>query len=132
MPAPKSKKKVLKYSFREKLTAVRLSEAAGVKVKDVAAALDIHPFMLSRWRRDAREGRLGAAPIKVEKRKGGRESKPKPRIASAIQVSKYAQLKKQHEQLRKEHEFLKKFDRFRAQLKAKGSLSSRGSGGNSK
>ena len=31
-----------------------------------------------------------------------------------------------------EHEFLKKFDRFRAQLKAKGSPSSRGSGGNSK
>jgi len=58
MPAPKSKKKVLKYSQREKLTAVRLSEAAGVKVKDVAAALDIHPFMLSWWRKEAREGRL--------------------------------------------------------------------------
>jgi transposase-like protein len=40
MPAPRTKKKVLKYSDREKLTAVRLSEAPGVKVKDVAAALD--------------------------------------------------------------------------------------------
>ena len=29
----------------------------------VAAALAIHPFMLSKWRKDARDGRLsGAAP----------------------------------------------------------------------
>ena len=129
MPAPKSKKKVLKYSHREKLTAVRLSEAPGVKVKDVAAALDIHPFMLSRWRREAREGLLGAAPIKVQKRKGGPErKKPKPRAPSPAQVTRYAQLKQQLVQLRKEHEFLKKFDRFRAQMRAKGSRSSRGSG----
>ena len=131
MPAPKSKKKVLQYSHREKLTAVRLSEAPGVKVKDVAAALDIHPFMLSRWRKEAREGLLGAAPMAVKKRRGGRVPKPKPRSPSAAQMTKYAQLKKQHEQLRKEHEFLKKFDRFRAQMKAKGSRSSRGSGENS-
>lgn len=128
MPAPKSKKKVLKYSNREKLTAVRLSEARGVKVKDVAAALDIHPFMLSRWRKEAREGVLGAAPMLVKKRKGGRDPRPRPRILSSAQMTKFAELKKQHEQLRKEHEFLKKFDRFRAQMKAKGSRSSRGSG----
>lgn len=128
MPAPKSKKKVLQYSNREKLTAVRLSEAPGVKVKDVAAALDIHPFMLSRWRKEARERLLGAPPMPVGKRKGGRDPKPKPRALSQAQMTKYAQLKRQHEQLRKEHEFLKKFDRFRAQMKAKGSRSSRGSG----
>ena len=129
MPAPKSRKKVLKYTDREKMPAVRLSEAPGVKVKDVAAALDIHPFMLSRWRRAARQGSLGAPPIKVEKRKGGRG--PKPRAPSPAQMTKYAELKRQHEQLRKEHEFLKKFDRFRAQVRAKASRSSRGSGGNS-
>ena len=67
MPAPNSKKKVLKYGDREKLTAVRLTEAPGVKVKDVAAALDIHPFMLSRWRKLARAGLLGAAPLAVPK-----------------------------------------------------------------
>ena len=128
MPAPKSKKKVLKYSDREKLTAVRLSEAPGVMVKDVAAALDIHPFMLSRWRKEAREGRLGEAPIAVKNRRHVRVPKPTAKAASVAQVTKYAKLKKQHEQLRKEHEFLKKFDRFRAQMKAKGSRSLRGSG----
>lgn len=30
----------------------------GVEVQTVAHALDIHPFMLSRWRKDARDGVL--------------------------------------------------------------------------
>ena len=58
MPARKGPKKVNKYSNQLKRTAVRLSQAPGVKVKDVADALDIHPFMLSRWRKEAREGLL--------------------------------------------------------------------------
>lgn len=37
-----------------------LGELNGVQVQDVAEALDIHPFMLSRWRREAREGRIKA------------------------------------------------------------------------
>jgi hypothetical protein len=41
---------------------------------------------------------------------------------------KRAQVKRELEALRKEHEFLKKFDRSRAQLKARGSRSSGGSG----
>lgn len=94
---------------------------------DVAEALDIHPFMLSRWRKLAREGRLVAA--KAGKRLPATSGKSK--APSTVQMSKYAKLKRELELLRKEHEFLKKFDRFRAQLKAKGSPSSRGSGGNS-
>ena len=35
------------------LTAVRLSQQPGLQVQTVAAALEIHPFMLSRWRKDA-------------------------------------------------------------------------------
>ena len=49
---------VRKYSDEFKLTAVRLSQQRGVQVKTVAAALEIHPFMLSKWRKDARDGRL--------------------------------------------------------------------------
>jgi transposase-like protein len=30
----------------------------GVQVQTVAAALDLHPFMLSRWRKEARDGIL--------------------------------------------------------------------------
>ena len=126
MPARKGPKKVKQYSLELKRAAVRLTQAPGARVKDVAESLDIHPFMLSKWRKLAREGLLVKRP----------ESKPKvsnkKRMPSMVQMSKYAQVKRELEALRKEHEFLKKFDRFRAQLKAKGSRSSRGSGGGSK
>jgi transposase len=42
--------KIEKYGDRFKATAVKLSSLLGVQVKDVAVALDIHPFMLSLWR----------------------------------------------------------------------------------
>jgi len=128
MPARKGPKKVNRYSIEMKRTAVRLSNAPGARVMDVAEALDIHPFMLSRWRKLAREGLLVATP------KGKRKSKAakKAKAPSMVEMSKYAKLKRELELLRKEHDFLKKFDRFRAQLKAKGSPSSRGSGDDTK
>ena len=125
MPARKGPKKVNRYSLEMKRAAVRLTQAPGARVKDVAESLDLHPFMLSRWRKLAREGLLTE----------GRKAKPKGkkvRAPSMVEMSKYAKLKRELEALRKEHEFLKKFDRFRAQLKAKGSRSSRGSGGSSR
>jgi transposase len=125
MAAPKSKKKVNKYSLELKRTAVPLTQAPGARVKDVAESLDIHPFMLSRWRKLAREGLL------TKKARPGAKATRK-RAPSMVEMSKYAQLKRELEALRKEHEFLKKFDRFRAQLRAKGSPSSRGSGKDSK
>ena len=127
MPARKGPKKVNKYTNQLKRTAVRLSQAPGVKVKDVAEALDIHPFMLSRWRKEAREGLLVDEPERKSKPKPKPKSK-KARATSVAEITRYAKLKNELAQLRKEHDFLKKFDRFRAQLKAKGSRSSRGSG----
>ena len=56
---------VRKYSDEFKLTAVRLSQQPGLQVKTVAAALEIHPFMLSKWRKDARDGRLGGRARKA-------------------------------------------------------------------
>ena len=126
MPARKGPKKVNRYSIEMKRTAVRLSNAPGARVMDVAEALDIHPFMLSRWRRLARDGLLVAAPAKKQ-----RTATKKAKAPSMVQMSKYARLKRELELLRKEHDFLKKFDRFRAQLKAKGSRSSGGSGSGS-
>jgi transposase len=126
MPARKGPKKVNQYSLELKRAAVRLSHAPGARVNDVAEALDIHPFMLSRWRKLAREGKLVKRPAAKAK------AAKKKKAPSMVEMSKYAKLKRELEALRKEHEFLKKFDRFRAQLKAKGSPSSRGSGGDSK
>lgn len=108
-------KRVLEYSQKFKLQAVRLSELEGVKVNDVAEALDIHPFMLSRWRKEAREGKIK-----------GRVSIPPE--AKAIkkkydEMDAYARLKRSYAVLQEEHELLKKLSRFSSELKAKSSNS---------
>lgn len=56
-----------KYSERLKATAVKLSELPGAAVQDVAESLYIHPFMLSRWRKQARKGQIVTKGVEVEK-----------------------------------------------------------------
>jgi transposase len=47
-----------RYSNEFKVTAVKLANSPSVLTIDVAEALDIHPFMLSRWKKEYREGKL--------------------------------------------------------------------------
>ena len=49
-------RELYKYTDAFKQTAVRLSHQPVMQVKTVAAALEIHPFMLSKWRKDVRDG----------------------------------------------------------------------------
>lgn len=58
--------KVHRYSMQFKATAVRLSELPDVMIQDVAEALDIHPFMLSRGRKHAREGLIVTQGVKLD------------------------------------------------------------------
>ena len=51
-------RKVQRYSLEFKRKAVKLSQLKDVEVQAVAEALEIHPFMLSRWRKQARDGVL--------------------------------------------------------------------------
>lgn len=60
MAKPIGPKKVHRYSDAFKATAVKLSELSGVQVQHVAEALDVHPFMLSRWRK--KPGRDASGP----------------------------------------------------------------------
>src|SRR5437667_10003898 len=71
-------KKVQEYSAEFKLAAVRLSGQRGVQVQAVAAALDIHPFMLSRWRKEVRAG--------VLRGKRGAVKMPPPREIRRLQA----------------------------------------------
>src|SRR4026209_1385986 len=61
MAAPVGPKKVHRYTLEFKIQAVRLSSHPEIQTQDVAHALDIHPFMLSKWKKDYREGRLKPA-----------------------------------------------------------------------
>ena len=47
-----------RYSNEFKVTAVKMANARDIETKVVAEALSIHPFMLSRWKKEFREGKL--------------------------------------------------------------------------
>jgi transposase len=98
--------KVRQYSLEFKLKAVKLSQIDGVRVQDVAEALEIHPFMLSRWRKEAREGRLRGKHRKIVLN---------TRLAGELREL-YA-LKQRYVLLKEEHELLKKAVRFCSQAK---------------
>jgi transposase len=89
-------RKLHKYSDEFKLTAVRLSQQPGIQVKTVAAALEIHPFMLSKWRKDARDGKLQG---KVRKA---------PAAGPAREIARLEALEREYANLKEEHELLKK------------------------
>jgi transposase len=109
---------VRRYSDEFKLAAVRLSQEPGIQVQTVAAALAIHPFMLSKWRKDARDGRLTGAM---------------PRVPTTTQTRELARLQQlQHLErayalLQAEHDLSKKAIRFCSARKATSSPSSRAS-----
>ena len=70
MPKP-GPRTTYRYTQEFKATAVRLSLLPGVAVGDVAQSLYIHPFMLSRWRKQAREGLIMTKGVAVDKAVAG-------------------------------------------------------------
>ena len=106
--------KVRQYSLEFKLKAVKLSELKGVEVQAVADALEIHPFMLSRWRKGARDGMLR-----------GRVSVPKAvTVPPARTMKRFQSLQRAHALLQEEHALLKKLIRFTSARKPTSSRSS--------
>lgn len=65
---PRSRpRRTSKYSDDFKATTVKLSELPGVLTQDVAESLYIHPFKLSRWRKQVREGIVVAKSAQINK-----------------------------------------------------------------
>ena len=114
MAARLSAKRLPRYSLEFKLKAVKLTQVPGMEVQAVAEALDIHPVMLSRWRQEAREGRL-------------RGSTPRTRIPKALvrEIKRLQDLERAHKMLQEEHELLKKAIRFCSERRPTSSRSSR-------
>ncbi len=113
MARNKGPRKTHHYTSEFKVKAVKLSGLEGVQVQHVAEALDIHPIMLTRWRKEAREGHLrgraGIAP-------GVRESR---------EMTEFSKLKREYALLKEEHELLKKAIRFCSEQRPRSSRSSR-------
>jgi transposase len=100
-------KKTWKYSREFKIRAVELSYQEGLMVKDVAEGLDIHPYMLSRWRKNYREGKL-----ETDGRRRKTVSKNKNKPTKKKYVDELTALNKRIEQLEKENNLLKKWQRY--------------------
>lgn len=105
MPAYKTGKKTNQYTTEFKAAAVKLTFYSGSTVKGVAQSLDIHPFMLSRWRKKYKEGKI----MSDRRKKNSRVPKPK------TEASKLSELESKVKQLELENDLLKKWQRFVAQ-----------------
>jgi transposase len=112
MARAKQERRVQRYSVEFKLSAVKLSKQPGVLVQEVAEALDIHPFMLSRWRKEAREGRLR-----------GRGQKIGFNRELAAELKQLTELQRRYALLQQEHALLKKAIRFCSQARRRSSPS---------
>jgi transposase len=105
-------RRVEKYGDRFKATAVKLSSLPGVQIKDVAAALDIHPFMLSLWRRQVRERMIVARASKLD-------------VQTTAELRRLRDLERRYKLLKEEHELLKKAIRFASGRRRRSSSSSK-------
>ena len=115
-------RKVQRYSLEFKLKAVNLSQLKGIEVQAVADALEIHPFMLSRWRKEVRDGVLR-----------GRVSLPSAvkKTPLARGMRRFQALQRAHALLQEEHALLKKLIRFTSARKPTSLRSSTKSAGDS-
>ena len=71
--------------------------------------LGIHPFMLSRWRKEYRKGKIrsdGRKRVSVMK---------SPKTPSAAEITEMTRLKRENERLKKENDLLIKWQRYLAE-----------------
>ena len=120
-PGPK---KTQRYGVAFKRAAVELSRRPGLEVQAVAEALDIHPFMLSRWRKEFREGRL-----RLQADKTRRRVSKEPLVR---EIRRLQELEREHRLLQEEHALLKKAIRSCSVRRPRRSGSSRRSAGRSR
>ena len=101
MPKTTKSRKTWSYSTDFKVKAVELSRQEGLQVKQVAEGLDIHPLMLSRWRKEYRDGKIkpdGNKRVIVMKDK---------KTPTAQELTEFEKLKKDNEDAYK-----KRFSRY--------------------
>ncbi len=105
MPRYTKPRKTWHYLNEFKVKAVQLSLLENVQVKEVAETLDIHPFMLSRWRKEYREGKLIA----------DKRLKITPMSKDIKELNRVKKLEQENARLRQENDLLKKWQRFLAE-----------------
>ena len=116
------KKHYQRHDVQFKRQAVKVASHPEIRTQDVAAALGIHPFMLSRWKRELRDGKVMTDRPKKKLRV--------PTVEEADQ--RIRELERENAQLREENDLLKKLGPSGSPRRRKSSPSSRSTGGGSK
>ena len=70
----------------------------------LAEALDIHPFMLSKWRKQVRDGVLKGKPGPID-------------VSTVAELKRLRELEHKYKRLQVEHDILKKAIRFASELR---------------
>nr|WP_111655322.1 transposase [Isoalcanivorax indicus] len=109
MPKYNNPRKTWRYADDFKVRAVEMSYQEGIQIQQVAEGPGIHPFMLSRWRKEYREGKIrsdGRKRVAVMKN---------PKAPRTAELNETARLKRKNERLKKENDLLKKWQRYLAE-----------------
>lgn len=118
----KKQEKHRHHSWEFKQLAVMLANHPNIQTQDVATTLGIHPFMLSRWKKESREGKIKLA-----------KSTTAPPVSDLTQTWKrIRELERENAQLREENDLLKKLEPSGSRTKRPSSRSSRSTEGGSK
>ena len=115
----KKQEKHRRYPWGFKHFAVLLANHPNIQTQDVATTLSIHPFMLSRWKKEIREGKLkmGKSQANTDLTETGRRIR---------------ELERENAQLREENDLLKKLEPSGSRRRKRSSRSSRKTEGGSK
>ena len=116
------KKHYQRHDVQFKRQAVKVANHPEIRTQDVAAALGIHPFMLSRWKRELRDGKVLM-------------DRPKKKFRTATLEdadARIRELERELAQLREENDLLKKLGPSGSPRRRKSSPSSKSTGGGSK
>ena len=110
-----SETRVLEYSKEFKVMVVNLTELEGVQIKKVSECMGLHPLMVSRWRKEVRDGKL----VCNETRRVSMTLEKPSNLKRTGDKTK--QLEKEIKRLKKENDLLKKWQRYLAEVKQKDS-----------
>ncbi len=102
----KSKERVLEYSKEFKVMVVKLTHLDNVQIKQISECMGLHPLMVSRWRKEVRDGKLFSdATRRVQMTLKAPSDLKKT-------TSKTKQLEAEIKKLKKENNLLKKWQRY--------------------
>lgn len=114
-----SSERVLEYSKEFKVMVVRLTELECVQVKTIAECLGLHPLMVSRWRKEVRDGKLVSDDTRRVRMT--LESTSKPGKKNQQTKTETQRLKEENRRLKKEVDLLKKWHGYLAEQRQNGS-----------